>query len=73
MRIKLTENVRKFIDTLDESDLERVNITDDTFESNDEVIRDKLMNHRRARLAEIGADIREFNKQLRAEHPEYFE
>jgi hypothetical protein len=73
MRIKLTENIRKFIETLDESDLTKVTITSDIFASDDESIHDKLMDHRRARLAEIGADIREFNKQLRSEHPEYFE
>lgn len=73
MRLELTESVKKFIDTLDESDLSKVTITEDALESDDESISNKVFEYVKARLTAAGDRIDAINKQLRVEHPEYFE
>jgi hypothetical protein len=73
MKVKLTESNKHFIDTLCEEDRAKVIVTDDTIESSDESMHDKLMAYHKAKLAEMAEEIRAFNKQLKAEHPEYFE
>jgi hypothetical protein len=72
MRLELTERAKKFIETLTEEDLEKVTLTENTFESDDEVIHDKFIDFIKIELAKIKEEITEFNKQLRIEHPEYF-
>ncbi len=73
MKLTLTESLNKFIESLDETDRAKLVITDNTMESTDPNISDKLFKFGKARLAEVGEEIRAFNKQLREEHPEYFE
>lgn len=72
MKVKLTENNKHFIDTLNDSDRAKIIVTDSTIESSDESMHDKLMAYHKEKLAEMAEEIRAFNKQLRAEHPEYF-
>jgi hypothetical protein len=73
MKLDLTESVKKFIETLDETDLAKVTITSDALESDDAAISSKAFEYVKTMLAGIGKEIREYNKQLQAEHPEYFE
>jgi hypothetical protein len=68
----LTESVKKFIATLDESDLANATITDDTFESDNEVIADKMMTYIKARLEAAGERVKIATEQFKIEHPEYF-
>ena len=72
MRLALTESVRKFIDTLDEQDLSKVTITEDTFESNDETIITKFDKHIKDRFQAVGEKIKRTTEQFKEEHPEYF-
>jgi hypothetical protein len=48
-------------------------MTEDTLESEDETMHDKLLAYHKARLAEMGAEIKAFTDKLRIEHPEYFD
>lgn len=73
MRLKLTEGVKKFIETLNESDLTKVTITDDAFESDDVDISEKAVEFAKAMLKATAAKLDTHNAQLRIEHPEYFE
>lgn len=73
MKLELTESVKKFIETLDEADLANATITDDTFESDDEGISNKVFEYVKARLNAAADRIDAINKQLHVEHPEYFE
>lgn len=73
MKVKLTESNKHFIDTLCEEDRAKVIVTDDTIESSDESMHDKLMAYHKVRLAEMGARLKAKTDRLRAEHPEYFE
>ena len=73
MRLELTESVKKFINTLDEADLAKVTITEDALESEDESISKKVFEYAKARLDAAAQRIDTINKQLRVEHPEYFE
>lgn len=73
MRIKLTESARDFINTLNESDLEKVTVSDEYIESNDEEISNKVFEYVKARLDTAANRIDSINNQLRIEHPEYFE
>ena len=73
MRIKLTESARDFINTLNESDLEKVAVSDKYIESDDEEISNKVFEYVKARLDVAANRIDSINKQLRVEHPEYFE
>ena len=51
MRLELTENAKKFIETLTEEDLTKVTFTEDAMESADESISNKLMEYAKERLA----------------------
>ena len=73
MRLELTESVKKFIDTLDESDLSKVTITEDALESADEGISEKAVEFAKAMLEATAAKLDAYNAQLKIEHPEYFE
>ena len=73
MKVRLTESNKHFIDTLNEADRAKVIITDNTIESDDETMHDKLLAYHKARLAEMGARLKAKTDQLRLEHPEYFE
>ena len=73
MRLELTESVRKFINTLDESDLKKVIITEDALESDDESISKKVFEYAKARLNAAADRVDAINERLRVEHPEYFE
>ena len=77
MKIKLTENVKNFVETLDKESRAKLVITEDAIESDDEAISVKyrayLFSWAEDRIRQIGDGIREHNKQLRKDHPEYFE
>lgn len=73
MKVKLTESNKHFVDTLSEEDRAKVTITENTIESSDASMHDKLLAYHRARLAEMGARIKAETEQFRMEHPEYFE
>ena len=73
MRLELTESVKKFIETLDETDLAKVTITEDALESDSKDISNKVFEYVKVRLAATAAKLDAHNKELRAEHPEYFE
>ena len=73
MRLTLNENAKKFIETLDETDKTKLIFTENTVESDDVNISDKLKVYMKNRFSKIGDEIEAFNKQLQAEHPEYFE
>ena len=72
MKLTLNENAKKFIDTLDDVDRAKLIITEDTVESDDLGISEKFFDYAKARISKIGDEIRAFNRQLQAEHPEYF-
>lgn len=73
MKVKLTESNRHFIDTLSDEDRVKLIMTENTLESEDETMHDKLLAYHKARLAEMGAEIKAFTDKLRIEHPEYFD
>ena len=73
MKLTLNESSRKFIDTLDEADRAKLIFTEDTVESDDESIHDKLLAYHKARLTAIGTRLRAETEQFKMEHPEYFE
>ena len=73
MKLTLNESANKFIDTLDEADRTKLIFTEDTVESDDESIHDKLLAYHKARLTAIGARLRAETEQFKMEHPEYFE
>jgi len=73
MRLELTESVKKFIDTLDKSDLTKVTITEDALESDDEGISEKVVEFAKAMLEATAEKLDAYNTQLRTKHPEYFE
>ena len=73
MKVRLTESNKGFIETLNDEDRAKVIVTDTTIESDDDTMHDKLLAYHKARLAEMGAEIRAFTDKLRVEHPEYFE
>lgn len=72
-RIELTDSAKKFIETLDETDLAKITFTENTMEYEDEIISDKLREHIKLRFQAVGDRIRAINEQLKVEHPEYFE
>lgn len=73
MKVRLTESNKGFVDTLSEEDRAKVIVTDTTIESDDETMHDKLLAYHKARLSEMGAEIKAKTDRLRIEHPEYFE
>ena len=73
MKIRLTENNKHFVDTLNAEDRAKIVITENTIESSDERMHDKLLAYHRARFAEMNARLKAETDQLRIEHPEYFE
>ena len=72
MKVRLTEHNKHCIDTLCEEDRAKVIVTDNTIESSDESMHDKLMAYHKVKLAEMKAELKAETDKLRAEHPEYF-
>ena len=72
MRLELTENAKKFIETLTEEALTKVTFTEDAMESADESISNKLMEYAKERLRKVGEEVRLTTERLKEEHPEYF-
>jgi hypothetical protein len=73
MKVRLTESNKYFIETLSDEDKAKVIISDNTIESSDETMHDKLLAYHKVRLAEMGARLKAKTDQLRIDHPEYFE
>lgn len=72
MKLELTESARKFVDTLDKADLEKVIITEDALESDDPDIYKKFEEHIKARLQAAGDKVRAATAQFKIDYPEYF-
>ena len=72
MRLELTENTKKFIETLTEEALAKVTFTEDALESDDESISNKLMEYAKERLRKVGEAVRLTTERFKVEHPEYF-
>lgn len=77
MRIKLTEQAKRFIESLEATDKTKLVITEEAIESSDEGMSEKwrafLVVEFKNKMREIGEEIKEFNQQLFMDHPEYFE
>lgn len=73
MKVRLTECNKSFVETLAEEDRAKVIVTNDTIESSDETMPDKLLAYYKANLTKMGDEIRALTAKLRVEHPEYFE
>jgi hypothetical protein len=77
MRIKLTEQTKRFVESLEATDRTKLIITEEAIESSDEDMSKKwdafLVAEFKNKMREIGEEIKEFNKQLFIDHPEYFE
>ena len=73
MRLALTESVKKFIETLDDTDLTKITITEDALESNSEDISKKVFEYVKTRLSAAADRVDAINAELRVTHPEYFE
>ena len=73
MRLALTESVKKFIETLDDTDLAKVTITEDALESDSEDISKKVFEYVKTRLSAAADRVDTINAELRVTHPEYFE
>jgi hypothetical protein len=73
MKVKLTESNKHFVDTLSEEDRAKVIITENSIESTDESMHDKLLAYHKTKLAALGARMKANTDQFKNEHPEYFE
>lgn len=73
MKVRLTESNKHFVDTLSEEDRAKVIITENTIESDDDTMHDKLLSYHKARLTKMGDRLKAKTDQLRIEHPEYFD
>lgn len=73
MKTKLTENLKHFIESLNETERSKIIVTEDTVEFSDESLRHKLRDYHMTRARRIGAELRSLTDQLRVDHPEYFE
>ena len=76
MKIKLTEQAKRFIESLTDSDKAKLVITEDTVESLDEEmtqrLKDLAIDELKSAIHNFGEKAKERNAKLRLEHPEYF-
>ena len=77
MKIKLTEDIKKYLEKLNDETKSKLIITEETVENKndvkDEELREILFNFYRERSYKNRAELLELNAQLQKEHPEYFE
>lgn len=77
MKIKLSEDMKKLIESLNEKDRSKLIITEKTVENKndvkDEELKKILFNFYREKSHKNKAELLELNAKLHKEHPEYFE
>lgn len=77
MKIKLTEDIKKYLEKLNDETKSKLIITEETVENKndvkDEELREILFAFYREKARKSGEEIRAFNAQLQKDHPEYFE
>ncbi len=77
MKIKLTEDIKKYLEKLNDETKSKLIITEETVENKndvkDEELIEILFNFYRERSHKNRAELLELNAQLQKEHPEYFE
>ncbi len=72
MRLELTESARKFIETLDESELAKATFTETEMESDDPAIAVKFDKYIKDCFEALGDKVRLATAQFKEAHPEYF-
>lgn len=73
MRLELTEDAKRFINTLNEAELANATFTENTMESEDPAITAKFEKYVKDRFEAMGEKVRFATEQFKAEHPEYFD